>query len=252
MEITEAQYQHIEQCLPRQRGNVSLTNLRVLNAILYVAEHGCKWRGLPQRFGNWHTIYTRMNRWSKSGVLDAVFEQLQQAQIVRIKIEAVALDSTIVKVHPDGTGAPKKNGPQAIGRSRGGWTTKIHLVAADARTAITFALSPGQAHDAPTGRQLLRTLDAPASPIYLLMDRAYEGDETRQLALELGFVPVVPPKQNRLSAWDYDRVMYRRRNEIERLFRRLKGFRRIFSRFDKLDVMFIAFIHFALIVEGLR
>lgn len=105
---------------------------------------------------------------------------------------------------------------------------------------------------APTGRQLLRTLDAPASPIYLLMDRAYEGDETRQLALELGFVPVVPPKQNRLSAWDYDRVMYRRRNEIERLFRRLKGFRRIFSRFDKLDVMFIAFIHFALIVEGLR
>jgi transposase len=95
-------------------------------------------------------------------------------------------------------------------------------------------------------------LDAPASPIYLLMDRAYEGDETRQLALELGFVPVVPPKQNRLSAWDYDRVMYRRRNEIERLFRRLKGFRRIFSRFDKLDVMFIAFIHFALIVEGLR
>jgi transposase len=110
MEITEAQYQHIEQCLPRQRGNVSLTNLRVLNAILYVAEHGCKWRGLPQRFGNWHTIYTRMNRWSKSGVLDAVFEQLQQAQIVRIKIEAVALDSTIVKVHPDGTGALKKTG----------------------------------------------------------------------------------------------------------------------------------------------
>ena len=97
-------YQHIEHCLPRQRGNVSLTNLRVLNAILYVAEHGCKWRGLPQRFGNWHTIYTRMNRWSKSGVLDAVFEQLQQAQIVRIKIEAVALDSTIVKVHADGTG----------------------------------------------------------------------------------------------------------------------------------------------------
>ncbi len=92
------------------------------------------------------------------------------------------------------------------------------------------------------------------------MDRAYEGQETRQLALELGFTPVVPPKQNRISPWEYDRVMYpgrshgrgRRRNEIERLFRRLKGFRRIFSRFDKLDVMFIAFIHFALIAEALR
>ncbi len=84
------------------------------------------------------------------------------------------------------------------------------------------------------------------------MDRAYEGDETRQLALELGFTPVVPPHPNRISPWKYDRAMYRRRNEIERLFRRLKGFRRIFSRFDKLDVMFTAFIHFALIVEALR
>ena len=86
----------------------------------------------------------------------------------------------------------------------------------------------------------------------MIMDRAYEGDETRQLVLELGFTPVVPPKQNRANPWQYDRVMYRRRNEIERLFRRLKGFRRIFSRFDKLDVMFTAFIYFALIVEALR
>ena len=126
------------------------------------------------------------------------------------------------------------------------------MVAADARTAITFRLSPGHAHDAPEGRRLLRTMAPPGSQVCLLMDRAYEGEETRQLALELGFTPVVPPKQNRISSWEYDRVMYRRRNEIERLFRRLKGFRRIFSRFDKLDVMFIAFIHFALIVEALR
>jgi transposase len=84
------------------------------------------------------------------------------------------------------------------------------------------------------------------------MDRAYEGEETTQLALELGFVPVVPPRQNRLFPWDYNRAMYRRRNEIERLFRRLKGFRRVFSRFDKLDVMFLSFIYFALIIEALR
>ncbi len=107
MEITEEQYHQIEHCLPKQRGNVSHTNLRVINAILYVAEQGCKWRGLPKRFGNWHTVYMRMNRWSKSGVLDRVFQELQHAQIVRIRIEAVGLDSTIVKVHPDGTGALK-------------------------------------------------------------------------------------------------------------------------------------------------
>ena len=111
MEITEAQYRRIEPILPRQRGNVRLSNLEVLNAILYVAEQGCKWRGLPKHFGNWHTIYTRMNRWSKSGVLDRLFEKLQREQVVRIKIEAVSLDSTIVKVHPDGTGALKKTDP---------------------------------------------------------------------------------------------------------------------------------------------
>ena len=112
MEITETQYLRIEPSLPRQRGNVSLSNLRVLNALLYVAEHGCKWRGLPKRFGNWHTIYTRMNRWSKNGVLDHVFERLQREQIVRLKIEAVKLDSTTVKVHPDGMGALKKTDPR--------------------------------------------------------------------------------------------------------------------------------------------
>ena len=108
MEITAAQFKKIEHCLPTQRGNVSMTNLNVLNAILYVAEHGCKWRGLPKRFGNWHTIYTRMSRWVKGGVLDRVFEELQRAQLLTIKLEAVSLDSTIVKVHPDGTGALKK------------------------------------------------------------------------------------------------------------------------------------------------
>ena len=223
MEITEEQYARIKDSLPVQRGNVSLSNLQLLNALLYVAEHGCKWRGLPRRFGNWHTIYTRMNRWSKSGALDRIFEKLQLEQIVRIRIEAFSLDSTSVKVHPDGTGALKKNGPQAIGKSRGGWTTKIHLVAADARTAITFALSPGNAHDAPEGRELLRDLGPMPTALPLLMDRAYEGNETRQLVLELGMVPVVPPKSNRVDPWRYDRALYRKRNEIERLFRRLKG-----------------------------
>jgi transposase len=84
------------------------------------------------------------------------------------------------------------------------------------------------------------------------MDRAYEGDETRDLGLKLGYILVVPPNPNRLCPWEYDRGMYRRRNEIERLFRRLKGFRRVFSRFDKLDVMFAGFILFDLIVDALR
>ena len=112
MELTEAQYKHIAPVLPVQRGNVRVSNLHAINAILYVAEHGCTWRGLPARFGRWHTIYTRMNRWSKNGVLDRVFAHLQKNQLVRIKLEAVSPDSTIVKVHPDGTGARNKTGPR--------------------------------------------------------------------------------------------------------------------------------------------
>ena len=131
MEITEAQLQRIESELPRQRGNVRVTNLQFLNALLYVAEQGCKWRGLPKRFGPWHTVYTRMNRWSKNGVLDQVFERLQKEQIIRIKIESVKMDSTIVKVHPDGTGALKKTvlkpseNPAADGPPRFIWLPRM-------------------------------------------------------------------------------------------------------------------------------
>jgi len=98
---------------------------------------------------------------------------------------------------------------------------------------------------------LLRDLGSfPGMPV--IMDRAYEGNETRQLVLALEMVPVVPPKSNRVNPCRYDRALYRKRNEIERLFRRLKGFRRIFSRFEKLDCVFLAFVSFALIVEALR
>jgi transposase len=131
MEITDAQYRQIEPCLPTQRGNVTLDNLHVLNAILYVAEQGGKGRGLSTRFGNWHTMDTRMTRWSKSGVLDRVFAQLHHTQIIHVKIEAVALDRPLVKVHPDGTGALKKTarkplaGPAADGLPRCIWLPRM-------------------------------------------------------------------------------------------------------------------------------
>ena len=131
MELTPAQFAIIEDCLPQQRGNVILSNLQVLNAILFVAENGCKWRALPKRFGNWHTIYTRMNRWAKAGVLDRVFERMQAAQLVRVRLEAISLDSTIVKVHPDGTGARKKTArnpsadPAAAGPPKFIWLPRI-------------------------------------------------------------------------------------------------------------------------------
>ena len=125
------------------------------------------------------------------------------------------------------------------------------MVAADARTAITLSLSPGQAHDAPEGHKLLIRLGPQCPGSFLLMDRAYQGNETRQLGA-LGFMPAVPPLSTRVHSWEYDREMYERRNEIERLFRRLKGFRRIFPRFERRDVLFLGFISFALILDAPR
>ena len=252
MEITQEQYQLIADTFPKPRGTVKISNRQALNAILHILEQGCKWRALPKEFGNWHTVYMRFSRWAHNGVLTEVFQRLQQEQL--IDPDVLGLDSTTVKVHPDGTGALKKLGPQAIGRSRGGLTTKIHMVAADARTAIIYAISPGQDHDAPHGRELLKSL-GPANKkpkgeqlqLFLVADRAYEGDETRQLAVELGYTPVIPPKSNRRDPWDFNRDIYKRRNEVERVFRRLKGYRRVFVRYDKLDVIFLAFITLALI-----
>lgn len=110
MELTEADLKRIQESLPVERGNVSMEVLNFLNAVLYVMENGCKWRRLPERFGNWHTIYTRMNRWSKNGVWDRLFARLQQEGVLAVELKVVSLDSTSVKVHPDGTGAEKKTG----------------------------------------------------------------------------------------------------------------------------------------------
>jgi transposase len=117
---------------------------------------------------------------------------------------------------------------------------------------LILKLSPGQAGDAPAGRELLAAGGPVPAGCLLIMDRAYEGDETLRLARQLGYTPVVPPNPHQREPWGYDRIAYRRRNQIERLFRRLKAYRRIFCRFDKLDALFAGFIVFALIIEALR
>ena len=124
------------------------------------------------------------------------------------------------------------------------------MVTSSDRSVVTFSLTPGSAHDAPEGLALLDSMEC-ADGAILLMDRAYEGDNVRAKAVERGFVPVVPPKKNRRNPWEYDKELYKRRNEIERFFLRLKRFRKVFTRYDKLDIMFIGVIFFALIADAL-
>ena len=119
-------------------------------------------------------------------------------------------------------------------------------------TPIDFLLSAGQCHDAPQGRILMETVGKQPFWTPLLMDRAYEDDKTRLTAQFLNFNPVVPPKKNRVNPWEYDKELYKRRNEIERMFRLIQGFRRVFCRYEKLDRMYIGFIQLAFIYIAIK
>ena len=126
------------------------------------------------------------------------------------------------------------------------------MLVADARTRVGLALSPGQAGDAPWGRAVLGRVGPPPGHPARLMDRADQDPATRRLAGAVGDQPVVPPAAPRKEPWDSDRVLDRRRNEVERFFCRLRRSRRIATRYDKLDRVFLAFIYLALIYDALQ
>ena len=125
------------------------------------------------------------------------------------------------------------------------------MVTASERTAINFSLSGGEKNDSPEGIKLLNFTPYFEANEFILMDRGYECNAMRKTALELGYIPVVPPKISRKNPWIYDKEMYKKRNEIERYFRRIKRFRRVFTRYDKLDIVYAGFILFAMLVDAL-
>jgi len=116
MKITVEQYESMKHILPVQRGNVSLDNITFINALLYICENSCKWRRLPEIYGNWHVIYKRFNRWVKTGVINNLFQELHVRSIVELTMLYRLLDSMTVPVHPDACGALKKtaNNPSGV------------------------------------------------------------------------------------------------------------------------------------------
>ena len=110
MTVTPEQFSRVAHLFPRQRGNAKHSPLEALNAILYVLENGCKWRALPERFGKWETIYSRMRTLVDQGILQKVLDLLNEEQVRPENVEDVQLDSTVIKAHPNAAGAPKKTG----------------------------------------------------------------------------------------------------------------------------------------------
>jgi len=198
-----------------------------VEGIYYRLRVGCPWRDLPTYFGNWNAIYKRFNEWSKNNKLMNIFKKL----VIEPDLEWEFIDGSIVKAHQHSTGAPFGQ-ESAIGKSVAGNTTKIHMVVDSCGFPILFSLTGGEVHDCKEGLQLIPQLPQAK---YIIADKGYDSNDLRKLIIETGAIPVIPRKKNsKLGNDDIDWCLYKYRHLVENIFARIKQFRAIATRYDKL------------------
>jgi transposase len=239
-ELTDEQWNAIEQLLPGKKGDPGVAakdNRLFVNAIFYVAKTGIPWRDLPERFGHWHRVFQRFNRWCKKGVFTRIFEVLRDPDL-----EVLMLDSTMIRAHQHSAGQKNSTpGQEQLGRSRGGFSTKIHVAVDGLGKPTRIFLSPGQDHDVTKGPELIQGCQAEK----VIADKAYDSDKLIAQIQAQGATPVIPPRQNRTEWRDYDREEYKKRNVAERFINVLKQCRRVATRYDKTARNFLGFVLFA-------
>ena len=217
-------------------GNEEKT-LRFLSAILWLVRSGAQWELIPASYGNWNSIYKRYARWCDRGI----FEQMHAYFAADPDCECLLLDSTIIRAHPCAAGAPveaSEKAEQALGRSRGGFSTKIHIVVDALGNPLDFVLTAGQAHDVTQGPALLKGRQAD----YVIADKGYDADAFIEVIDAMGAIPVIPARKNRTEPRHYDVHLYKERHLVECFINKIKWYRRIFSRFDKLAKRFLGFL----------
>ena len=243
-DLTDSEWRILDPLLPDrgERGPAIPDKRRTVNGILWVLRTGAPWRDMPERYGNWNSVFIRFTRWSKLGVWDAAFETLASLGPAADTEHAIALH--------DRAGAPacswRKRGNQnqeALGRSRGGFSTKIHLRTNAKGDPLTFDVTGGEVHE-------VKGYDAPmelhdVNPDKLLGDKGYDSDEIRNDLMDRGIEPVIPPRSNRKTPIEYDREAYKRRNLVERCVNRLKQFRRIATRYEKTARAYLSMLSIA-------
>jgi transposase len=247
--LRDDQWERIRGLLAGRAGHVGVTakdNRLFVDAVLYRYRAGIPWRDLPEHYGPWKAVHTRFTRWAKRGVWVAVFAHLASDA----DPEYAMIDSTIVRAHQHSAGAKGGDRDQeAIGRSKGGLTTKIHATTDALGNPTGFHLTPGHAHDLVGADALLPGLEADA----LLADKAYDAEERVIGPLQqAGTVPVIPSRANRKTPREYDTDLYKARHLIENFFAKLKQFRAIATRYDKRARNFLAAIHLAAAVIWLN
>ncbi|WP_373687453.1 IS5 family transposase [Acetobacter sp. P5B1] len=234
----------MKDLLPGREGHVGGTaadNRLFVEAVLYRYRAGIPWRDLPARFGDWKNVHRRLRRWCESAVIERIFRYLA----ADYDNEYMMIDSTIVRAHQHSAGASKKGGAdQAIGRSRGGLTTKIHAICDAPGNPVELGITPGQDGDITQAEPLLENID----PDAFLADKAYDADRLINRLIQRGITPVIPPKRNRTTQRKTDFALYREQNLTERFFNKIKKFRAIATRYDKLKSTFLAAVQFASII----
>jgi len=199
----------------------------IVEAMLYRMRVGCPWRDLPAEFGCWNSIYQQFNRWSSKAKLMSIFKALVHDP----DLEWQFIDGSIVRAHQHSSGA-MGNENQAIGKSVGGNTTKIHMAVDACGFPIEFDLTGGEVHDCKAAPALIDKL--PASE-HTIADKGYDSEDVRELIRNKSSNPVIPRKKNsKTGNSDIDWGLYKYRHLVENVFSRLKHFRAIATRYDKL------------------
>ena len=247
MLLRDDQWVRIETLLQGKagdRGRSGANNRLFIEAVLWIARTGSPWRDLPAAFGPWNSIYVRFARWADKNVWENIFAVLREDA----DFEEVFIDSTIVRAHQHAAGAAKNKGEQALGRSRGGLTTKIHACVEGLGQLARFTLTGGQVADITQAQTLIEQMQ----PGAVLADKAYDADALLAYIEGKDAKAVIPPKTNRKNQRAFDKYQYRHRNLIERFFAKLKQFRRVATRYDKLGSRFASFIALAASVIWLQ
>nr|WP_148235301.1 IS5 family transposase [Parvularcula bermudensis] len=235
--LSDEAWEALEPHLPRGKpGKPRVDDRRVISGILRVLKTGCRWKDCPSEYGPSTTIYNRYNRWSGRGIWQRIFAKMAARGPVP---EELSIDSSHVKAHRSASGGKGGKKNQAVGRSRGGRTTKIHALADDCGRPVAFVLTPGNVADITVAKQIVGAV-TPSQR--LLADKAYDAEPFRLWLTDRGTEAVTPSTASRKIPYPLDRAAYKRRNIIERLFCRLKNWRRIATRYDRLARNYLAAI----------